>query len=309
MQTLGDVSPLHGIRVVSLALNVPGPAAAARLRRLGAAVTKVEPPDGDPLARVCPAWYAELCAGQDVVRLDLKDAAGRASLDGLLEEADVLLTSSRPAALARLGLSWPLLHVRFPRLVQVAIVGHAAPHQHVPGHDLTYLASTGLLSPPQVPRTLLADLAGAEQAVSTALALLYARERGHGTGCVEVALADVAAAFAAPLRHGLTAADGSLGGGFAGYGLYRAREGWIAVAALEPHFWRRLTEELEASNAQDLARVFLTQTAQYWEAWGAARDVPLAAVQDCPGPSLRGRSPREAGGLVAGDERTSPWTA
>ena len=294
MHTHGDVPPLRGIRVVSLALNVPGPAAVARLCRLGAVVTKVEPPDGDPLARVCPAWYEELCAGQNVVRLDLKEAADRASLDGLLEGADLLLTSSRPAALDRLGLSWPDLHVRFPRLVQVAIVGHAAPHQEVPGHDLTYLASTGLLSPPQVSRTLLADLAGAERAVSTALALLYVRGQGHGGGYMQVALADVAAAFAAPLRHGLTAADGFLGGGFAGYGLYQARDGWIAVAALEPHFWRRLTEELEASNAQDLARVFLTQTAQYWEAWGAARDVPLAAVQDCPGPS---------------DERTSPWTA
>jgi alpha-methylacyl-CoA racemase len=309
MQTPGDVRPLGGIQVVSLALNVPGPAAAARLCCLGAAVMKVEPPDGDPLASTCPAWYEELCAGQDVVRLDLKDAAGRASLDGLLEGADLLLTSSRPAALDRLGLSWPHLHVRFPRLIQVAIVGHAAPRQDVPGHDLTYLASTGLLMPPQVPRTLLADLAGAEQAVSTALALLYARERGHGSGYVEVALADAAATFAAPLRHGLTAADGFLGGGFAGYSLYPAQEGWVAVAALEPHFWRRLTAELEASNAQDLARVFLTQTAQYWEAWGAARDVPLAAVQDCPGPPLHGGSPREAGGLVAGDERTSPWTA
>jgi crotonobetainyl-CoA:carnitine CoA-transferase CaiB-like acyl-CoA transferase len=285
MHTHGDVPLLRGIRVVSLALNVPGPAASARLRRLGAAVTKVEPPDGDPLASVCPSWYEELCAGQDVVRLDLKDAAGRASLDGLLEGADLLLTSSRLAALDRLGLSWPDLHVRFPRLVQVAIVGHAAPRQDVPGHDLTYLASAGLLAPPHVPRTLLADLAGAEQAVSTALALLYARERGHGAGYGEVALADVAATFAAPLRHGLTAADGFLGGGFAGYGLYRAREGWIAVAALEPHFWRRLAEELKASDGEGLARVFVTQTAQYWEAWGAARDVPLAAVQDCPGPS------------------------
>src|SRR5437763_14218509 len=255
MHTHSDVPPLRDIRVVSLALNVPGPVAAARLCRLGAAVAKVEPPGGDPLAMACPAWYEELCAGQEVVRLDLKDAAGHAALDGLLEGADLLLTSSRPAALNRLGLSWPDLHVRFPRLVQVALVGHAAPHQDVPGHDLTYLASPGLLVPPHVPHTLLADLAGAEQAVSTALALLYARERGHGAAYAQVALADVAAAFAAPLRHGLTAADGFLGGGFAGYGLYRAQEGWIAVAALEPHSWRRLPEELEASNAQDLARV------------------------------------------------------
>src|SRR5256714_4724877 len=294
MQMPGDGWPLGGIQVVSLALNVPGPAAAARLCRLGAAVVKVEPPDGDPLARMCPAWYEELCAGQEVVRLDLKDADGRASLDVLLEAADLLLTSSRPAALDRLGLSWPDLHVRFPRLVQVAIVGYAAPRQDVPGHDLTYLASVGLLTPPQMPRTLLANLAGAEPAVSAALALLYARERGHGAGYAEVALAEVAATFAAPLRHGVTASAGLLGGGFAGYGLYPAREGWIAVAALEPHFWRRLVEELEASDAQEPGRVFLTQTAQYWEAGGAAHDLPLVAVQDCAGPS---------------DERRGPWTA
>src|SRR5437764_617997 len=167
-------------------------------------------------------------------------------------------------------------------------------HGDVPPLRGNYVVSLALNVPGPAAAARLCRLGAAEQAVSTALALLYARERGHGAGCAQVALADVAAAFAAPLRHGVTAADGFLGGGFAGYGLYRAREGWIAVAALEPHFWRRLTEELEASNAQDLARVFLTQTAQYWEAWGAARDVPLAAVQDCPGPS---------------DERTSPWTA
>src|SRR4051794_29898571 len=55
MQTHGDVRPLGGIQVVSLALNVPGPAAAARLCRLGAALAKVEPPGGDPLASGCPA--------------------------------------------------------------------------------------------------------------------------------------------------------------------------------------------------------------------------------------------------------------
>src|SRR5919202_5567028 len=127
MHMHSDVRPLRGIRVVSLALNVPGPVAAARLCRVGATVTKIEPPDGDPLARVCPAWYEELCAGQDVVRLDLKDAAGRASLDGLLEGADLLLTSSRPAALGRLGLSRPDLHVRFPCLAPVPPVGHDPP--------------------------------------------------------------------------------------------------------------------------------------------------------------------------------------
>lgn len=130
--------PLEDLRVVSLALNLPGPAAAARLVALGAQVTKVEPPAGDFLAEAAPAYYAELAAGQRVVTIDLKTTAGLAELAGLLDEADLLLTSSRPAALARLGLDWASVHARWPRLCQVAIVGHAGAEADVPGHDLTY---------------------------------------------------------------------------------------------------------------------------------------------------------------------------
>src|SRR5947209_16338872 len=90
--------PLAETRLVSLALNVPGPVAAARLRDLGAIATKVEPPAGDPLAVAAPDWYAELTAGQDVVRLDLKNTGARAELDRLLGAADLLLTAQRPTA-------------------------------------------------------------------------------------------------------------------------------------------------------------------------------------------------------------------
>ena len=87
---------LDGIRVLTTALNVPGPAACARLRDLGAAVTKIEPSDGDPLARYAPDWYADLHRGADVLCLDLKSAAGRERLDALLDAADVLVTAQRP---------------------------------------------------------------------------------------------------------------------------------------------------------------------------------------------------------------------
>src|SRR5262245_46295387 len=210
------MNSLDGIRIVNLALNLPGPVAAAKLRALGAMVLKVEPPDGDLLEHGCPAWYGELHQGQEVRRLNLKDPADRARLDALLESADLLLTAFRPAALERLDLSWPRLHERFPRLCQVAIVGYAPPHADRPGHDLNFQATAGLLTPPHLPKTCLADLAGAERAVSAALALLLARERGQGCGFVQVSLAEAAEDFAAPLRHGLTAPNGILGGGFPG---------------------------------------------------------------------------------------------
>lgn len=270
------------MRIVSLSVNLPGPVAAARLRGLGASVTKVEPPSGDLLAWAAPAYYEDLARGQKITTLDLKQPEDRARLEGLLENADLLLTSSRSGALGRLGVGWKELSVRHPRLSQVAIVGHPAPDDDVPGHDLTYQAGLGLLSPPDLPRTLLADLAGAERAVSAALALLLGRERGRGVGYAEVSLAESAADFAEPLRHGLTAPGGSLGGGLPEYNLYQTSKGWLSVAALEPHFWRKLLDELGLEDAgyEDLARAFRTRSAGEWEAWAAARDLPLAALRE-----------------------------
>jgi alpha-methylacyl-CoA racemase len=264
---------LAGRRVVTLAINVPGPVATARLRNLGAAVTKVEPPDGDPLEQSAPEWYREL-AGDNVVRLDLKSAAERARLDELLAGADLLLTAQRPSALTRLGLAWPELHKRFPRLSQVAIVGERSSER--PGHDLTYMAKRGLVEPPKLPRTLAADLLGAERAVTASVTILSSPEPTY----VEVALAEAAELLVQPLRHGLTAAHGILGGGFPGYGFYETSDGWIAVAALEPRFRQRLAAELglDELTRDGLAAEFRTKTGAAWADWAAEHDLPLEQV-------------------------------
>ena len=231
---------LEGLRVVTLALNLPGPAACARLRGWGASVVKVEPPAGDPLEGYCAGWYRRLHEGIDVRRIDLKGDAGKRDFDALLGLADLLVTAQRPAALKRLFLSAEDLESRHPALCHVAIVGHAPPHDELAGHDLTYMASLGLVEPGTMPPTLFADMAGAERAVSTALALLLSRTRTGRGGSRLVSLAEAAEALAAPRREGLTASGGLLGGGLPTYGLYATRAGWIAVAALEPHFAERL---------------------------------------------------------------------
>ncbi len=274
------MAPLEGLHVVTLAVNLPGPVAAARFHALGARVTKVEPPAGDPLALACPDLYRDLSAGQEIRQLDLKDPAQRKALDELLAGSDLLLTSSRPAALERLGLAWDRLHRRFPQLCHVAIVGHPPPHENTPGHDLTYVAQQGLLRPPELPPTLLADLGGAEQAVSAGLALLLARERTGEAGYASVALSAAAEAFALPLRHGLTRPGGLLGGGLPGYNVYRTADGWIALAALEPHFWQRLLAalELDQATAADLAAIFATRPGAEWTRWAQEHDIPLVAL-------------------------------
>jgi crotonobetainyl-CoA:carnitine CoA-transferase CaiB-like acyl-CoA transferase len=286
--------PLTGVRVVSTAVNVPGPVAVARLVALGAEAVKVEPQDGDPLEAASPAWYAELSAGQQVVRLDLKDPAGRDRLEQLFAAADVLVTSSRTRALERLGLGWEALHARHPGLCHVAVVGHPAPDDDLPGHDLTYQAALGLLGSgvpgdePHVPVVLLADLAGAERAATEAVAALLQRGTTGRGARREVALSDAAAAMAAPLRHGLTTPGAVLGGGHPGYRLYAARHGHVAVACLEAQFLTRLLELLDVTpGAGDLVErltvVFGTRTASEWVAWGREHDLPLAEVRGASG--------------------------
>ncbi len=127
---------------------------------------------------------------------------------------------------------------------------------------------------------LVAPAPGAERAVSATLALLLDRERGMGAGYAEVALSEAAAFFAEPLRYGITKPGAHLGGGFPGYGLYEARDGWVAVAALEAHFWERLLLELglEEATREDLEEVFLQKPAEEWEQWATERDLPLKAV-------------------------------
>jgi len=251
------------------------------LRDQGAAVVKVEPPDGDPLSRWAPQWYAELCAGTEVLALDLKPPEGRDRLDVSLAAADLFVTSSRPASLGRLGLAWSDLQARHPRLCHLAIVGYVAPHHDTAGHDLTYQAVAGLLTPPALPISLVADLAGAQRAAVEALSLLLVRERTGAAGRAEVALADCAKLFAEPLRHGLTAPSGVLGGACAAYGIYEVRDGWVTVAALEPHFRAALARALgvDVESRAALASALSEKSAAEWQQWAETRGLPLSALR------------------------------
>ena len=272
---------LEGVRAVTLSINTPGPVAAARLAQLGAAVTKVEPPSGDPLKKAARGWYESLCKGQTLLTLDLKNPTERARLDELLAESDLLLASFRPSALQRLSLDWQSLHRRFPRLCFAGIIGYPPPFEERSGHDLTYLATTGLLSPPRLPLSLYVDLAAAERCVTAALALLLNFARTGQAGCEFVSLYECARELDQPNSAGLTRPGGSLGGGYPLYSFYETSDGWIAVAALEPHFARRLLSELGLASADrsELERIFGDRKAAEWEEWARERDLPLVAVK------------------------------
>jgi alpha-methylacyl-CoA racemase len=261
-----------------MAQNVPGPVAVSRAVANGARAVKVEPVSGDPLATLCPPWYAVLHQQVTVERLDLKSAAGMARMRSLLAEADVFVASHRPAALARLGLDPSSLSRHYPQLRHVNIVGDTA-HPEEPGHDLTYQARAGLLQR-GMPLTLAADMAGAERAHAAINDVMHQPGGGRVVGLYD-ALRDLAA----PLHYGLTAPGAVLNGGNPAYAIYAAREGAIAVGALEPHFRARLYEGLGLTDGADPSAVFATRTAAEWEAWAAARDLPLVTIREHHAPS------------------------
>ena len=275
--------PLKGIRVLSLALNLPGPAALMRLRAMGASCVKLEPPAGDPMQAYQADAYADLHAGVRVRQADLKGEAGRKILHSELARADVLLTSFRPSALKRLGLDWPALHSQYPGLCLVTIVGAPGPLAEIPGHDLTYMAEQDLLSGLSLPPTLFADMGGALLASEAVLSALMLRQKnGMGTRH-EVALTDAVAWLARPRHWGLTTAKGAVGGAHAGYRVYACKDGRVAVAALEPHFAQALctaaglktSNMLAPATRKALEAWFALQTRSKLDALARRLDLPL----------------------------------
>jgi len=285
VRPLKPLKPLRGVRVVSLALNLPGPAALMRCRQMGARCIKLEPPAGDPMRHYSPAAYGDLHEGVKTIAADLKSAAGQKALRRQLAQADVLLTSFRPSALAKLGLTWKALRQQHPQLSQVAIVGSPGTRAEEPGHDLTYLADNELLTGLDLPATLYADMGGSLMASEAVLqAVMHQRSQGKGA-YLEVALSAAAGYLALPRHWGLTTAGAAVGGGHAGYRLYACKDGRVALAALEPHFAASLCLAAGIA-ASDMKTMFSPATRQAMTQWLAGKTrrqlEALALAKDIP---------------------------
>ena len=282
---------LHGVRILSLALNLPGPAALMRCQQMGAACTKLEPlgtadNSTDPMATYCPDAYTAMHAGVTQARANLKTAEGQATLHTLLAATDVLITSFRPSALPKLGLDWPTLQQRYPLLSLVQIVGAPGARAEEPGHDLTYMAENDLITGLDLPATLYADMGGSLMATEAVLqAVLHQRAQGTGLR-LEVALSDAAAYLGLPRQWGLTQPGATIGGGHAGYRVYPCQDGRVALAALEPHFAQRLCEAagiplsslddmLQPSTHEAIAAFLRTRTRATLDALAHEKDIPL----------------------------------
>lgn len=296
---------LADIHVIEVATYLPGPACTQILRELGARVTKVSRPGGDPLRSLRPldAAYGLLNAGKEERELDLKSEAGAAELRALAASADVLVDGLRPGALARLGLGADALRAANPRLIYCSLsaFGLAGPDSARAGHDLNMVALSGLLAAtavggePALPGTQLADLVSGLAAAAGILAALHDRAR-TGVGCVlDAPMLGAARWLMAPWYAAERAAPGArlLSGEMAYYRAYRTADGrHLAVAALEPHFWARFCEAIgrpdlvarqfdadQASLAAEVAPAVAERTLAEWRAL-------LAELDACVSPAL-----------------------
>ncbi len=266
--------PLNGIRVLDLAPLLPGAFAAMWLGDLGADVIKIEAPEANftrligDLEEGLGPYFASINRNKRSVVLDLKTAAGQEALRRLAATADILLEGFRPGVMARLGADYPTLRAVNPRLIYCSITGFGqdGPYRDAAGHDLTYLGLAGLLTynrcgegPPHPLPVQVADLGGGTMPALTAiLAALYHRERTGEGQYIDVAMLDGSLAwlyYLLPLSRRPDLAEtgqGMLTGGALAYNVYETADGrFLAVAALEPHFWAAVCEVLGRPDLAD----------------------------------------------------------
>ena len=257
-------APLDGTTVLDLSTVGPGARCTRILADYGARVVKVGVPPSKTGKQIQPAyWSYSANRGMQQVRIDLKDAEGKAAFLELVRGADVVLESFRPGVMARLGLGYAALRNANPRVVLCSTSGYGqdGPTAQWAGHDLNYLAVGGFLHTggrradggPPIPGATIAD--GAAGGMHAALAIFAALLRREKTGQgehLDVAVADGVLWLTSlyvdqHLATGESPGPGHdvLTGRYACYDCYVcADERWLSVAAIEPQFYANLCREL-----------------------------------------------------------------
>lgn len=306
---------LEGIRILDLTRLLPGAVATQWLAEYGAEVIKVEQPGIGDYARDA---YAELFEqtnrGKKSVEIDLKTQ--KESFLKLVQRADVLIEGFRPGVMDRLGLGYGVLEALNPRLIYVALTGYGSEGKHalLAGHDVNYLAMSGVLDliraddgRPVIPGVQIADLAGGSMhAMIDILLALEARHRSGRGQRVEVSMTDGLKALLPVARAG---GSELLSGRYACYHVYAAfGNTYVAVGALEPKFWANLCREIECEGLIDLqfspeqravisvlTQAFKAATAEEWFERIGDKDccvTPVRVAARIPGRSSLSRAPR-----------------
>lgn len=306
--------PLSGHKVLDFSTLLPGPMASLMLAEAGADVIKVERPGGEDLRRYAPesgepsGSFRLLNRGKLSLSLDLKNPEDRKILQPYLETADVLIEQFRPGVMERLGLGYGDLRKVNPGLVYCSITGYGQDglRRDEAGHDLNYMAETGLLGlssgadgAPVLPPILAGDIGGGTYpAVINILLALRQRDASGEGAYLDIAMADNLFPFAYwALGIGFTAGTwprrgGELvTGGSARYRIYRTSDNrFLAAAPIEEKFWKTFCDaiglpERQRDDQQNtkavieaVTGIIATRTASQWRQCFAGLDVCVSVV-------------------------------
>ncbi|GEM29575.1 CoA transferase [Nocardia neocaledoniensis NBRC 108232] len=303
--------PLAGVRVVELGGVGPTPFCAMLLSDLGADIIRLDRPPGYDGGAPIEARFDLLNRGRRSAVADLKNPAAVEAVLRMAGTADIVLEGFRPGVAEKLGLGPEQCLAANPALVYGRMTGwgQAGPLAPDPGHDINYIALTGVLhavgragEPPAVPLNLAGDFGGGALylALGVVSALLESRTSGRGQ-VVDAAMVDGSASLMT-LFYGLFAAGywsdergvNRLDSGAPWYNVYETADGgWISVGANESRFWRNLLritgiDETQMPDQHDKAQwpamrerfaaVFRTRTRDEWCALAAGQDACLTPV-------------------------------
>lgn len=255
--------PLSSLKVLDFSTLLPGPFASLLLADMGAEVLRIESPTRVDLVRVLPPFdgdsstsHAYLNRNKRSLALDLKHPEALAVVHKLVAEYDIVLEQFRPGVMDKLGLGFEALKAINPRLIYVSITGYGqtGPYKDRAGHDLNYLALSGLASytgrrdtGPLPLGVQLADVAGGSlHGVIGLLAAVIARQSTGQGQHVDISMTDCAFSLHAMAGAGYLGAgvepameNQALNGG-SFYDYYRTRDGrWLSVGSLEPQFMQQ----------------------------------------------------------------------
>ena len=328
-------APYRGLRVLDFGQGVASPYCAYLLAAYGAAVIKVEPPEGDWSRRLGTtygnhsAFSAVYNRGKRSLCLDLKHAKALEVARKLAQEADIFIEGLRPGVMARLGLGYELLSRANPRLIYLSIsgFGQQGPYSQRPCSDSIAQACSGLVSinvgADNIPHrvgTTISDICTGLYAFQAISAALFARATVGKGRWIDVNLTQSTAAL---LGHKL--AEHMLESGrprpaAVPGGTYQTRDGWLMVTLVKEAQFRRLCSVLQrddlaadprfsdfASRADhadaligELRKIFPHDTTDGWLAKLQAADV-LADRIFSPGEWLHSEYVREANAAIRSD--------
>ena len=311
--------PLSNITVLDLSMLLPGPFCSMIMADFGARVIKIERPgSGDLMRDYLPRYpvysgnFAILNRNKESMTLDLKSEEGKSLFFKLVERSDVLIEGFRPGVMERLGFGYENLSELNRGLVYCSIsgFGQESPHREVAGHDLNYIGLNGILDltgqrndSPVAPGILVGDIGGGAYPalVGILLALLSRNTSGKGQ-YIDISMYDgsffwLFNAAGAYFTSGETPTRGKelTNGGSARYQVYPTKDGhYLAVGALEDHFWQNLCDllgiadsriRLRDSEYSDLAIGVLTEkfrgkTSKEWADAFEGKDVCSNVIRD-----------------------------